>query len=77
MNAREDAQWVGDTIAQLQAENERLREALHECANLARGWTDRQREAPDFLETVYQVACKATGEPSSPLNEQNARETDG
>jgi hypothetical protein len=32
MNAREDAQWVGDTIAQLQAENERLRQIISDCA---------------------------------------------
>ena len=52
-----------------------LREALYECANLARGWTDRIAEAPDYLETIYQVACQATGEEAKPLsNEQIAGE---
>lgn len=55
------------TLASLRAENERLRSALYECANLARGWTDRKREAPDYLESVYRVACEATGETPKPL----------
>lgn len=42
------------------AEIVRLREALYECANLARAWTDKEKEAPDLLDTVYSVASKAT-----------------
>src|SRR5437016_11081355 len=44
------------------AERDALREALYECSNLARGWTE-EKEAPEYLETIYSVACKATGEP--------------
>ena len=34
MNAREDAQWVGDTMTQFQAANEQLRAALAAASDI-------------------------------------------
>lgn len=66
----QEAKRIAGLIADERSkENVALRAALYECANLARGWTDRVAEAPDYLETIYVVACTATGEPVRALEQ--------